>query len=330
MNLATPLRLEEAASLLNCPYVGDPHHLIHGINEIHRVARGDLTFVDVEKYYEKALYSAATTILINKSVPPPEGKGLLISEDPFRDYNYLTEYFQPSPSLSLQGSPQLGAEVEVGANTVFGEEVIIGEGTHIGHGVVIGSHVRIGAHCRIHPNVSILDHVIIGDHCCINAGTVIGSEAFYFKARPHGRDKMLTKGRVVIHEHVDIGANCTIDRGVSADTCIGAWTKLDNLVQVGHDTIIGQRCLIAAQVGIAGVVTLEDEVVLWGQVGVNKDLTIGKGAVVYGKTGVMSSLAGGKTYFGPIAAEYRQALREAASLKQLPDLLRWWKSQFSP
>jgi len=319
--------LEKAAQFLDCAFDGPADHLITGLNEIHKVSPGDLTFVDIEKYYSRALESPATTILINKAVPPPPGKGLLISTDPFRDFNRLTEWVQPRRPLDTHGRPRLGKGVRIGQNVVFGEEVEIGDGVEIGHNVVIGSHVRIGAHSLIHAGVQISDHCLIGAHVCINPGTVLGGEAFYFKGRPWGREKLLTKGRVVIHDHVDIGANCTIDRGVSGDTVIGKWTKLDNLVQVGHDTVIGERCLIAAQVGIAGVVTIEDEVILWGQVGVSKDLTIGKGAVLYGKTGVMSSLEGNRTYLGMIATEARQKLREISALHRLPELLRWWENR---
>lgn len=322
MKIAEEVTLNQLAGLLECTFKGDPSHRITGINEIHRVVPGDLTFVDVEKYYEKALTSAATTILINKEVEVPAGKGILISDDPFRDYNRLTEHFQPTHSLAVTAQPLLAEGVEIGQNVVFGEGVEIGAGTQIGHNVVIGSHVRIGKNCRIHAQVTLYDQVEIGDEVCINSGTVLGSEAFYFKSRPDSKEKLLTKGRVIIEDHVDIGANCTIDRGVSADTVIGAWTKLDNLIQVGHDTLIGKRCLIASQVGIAGVVTIEDDVILWGQVGVNKDLTIGKGAILLGKSGVMSSLEGGKTYLGMIAEPAREQLRTIAALRKLPDVLR--------
>lgn len=325
MKLSHSLTLRQAAEYLGCTWRGPDDHLISGINEIHKVVEGDLTFVDIEKYYAKALGSRATTILMNQDIEAPDGKGLLISDDPFRDYNRLTEWCQPQIPLDISAEPQLGADVKIGSNVVCGEGVIIEEGSEIGHNVVIGSHVHIGPHCRIHANVSIYDYSVIGAYVCINAGTVIGGEAFYFKARPEGRDKMLSKGRVVIEDHVDIGANCTIDRGVSGDTVIGAWTKLDNLIQIGHDTVIGKKCLIASQVGIAGVVTVEDEVILWGQVGITKDLTIGKGAELFGKAGVMSSLEGGKKYLGMVAVEARQKLREIAAIRKLPDLIREWQ-----
>ncbi|MEL6697726.1 MAG: UDP-3-O-(3-hydroxymyristoyl)glucosamine N-acyltransferase [Bacteroidota bacterium] len=325
MKCQPPITLEAVAHFLNCTYVGNPEHLIYGINEIHRVETGDLTFVDVEKYYTKALHSDADTILINQLVDPPEGKALLVSKDPFTDYNLLTEWIQPTSSLDVQGEPKLGKDVRIGHHVVFGQDVEIAEGVEIGHHVVIGSHVRIGKGSKIHSNVTLYDHVYIGEEVCINAGTVIGSEAFYFKTRPHGRDKMLTKGSVIIEDHVDIGANCTIDRGVSADTIIGAWTKLDNLIQIGHDTRIGKRCLIASQVGIAGVVDIEDDVILWGQVGINKDLRIGAGAQLYGKTGVMSDLKGKTTYLGMIATDARQKLREIAAIKKLPEMIKDWE-----
>ena len=144
----------------------------------------------------------------------------------------------------------------------------------------IGNHVRIGKNCIIHPNVTILDHCIIGDNVIIQAGTVIGSDAFYYNKKTN-RDvhykKMISCGRVIIEDCVEIGAGCTIDRGVSDDTVIGAGTKMDNMVHIGHDTVIGKNCLFAAQVGIAGATTIEDNVILWGQVGVSKTLTIGKG-----------------------------------------------------
>lgn len=325
MKLSSAHTLRQIANLIHATPIGPDDFPITGLNEIHDVEPGDLTFVDVEKYYKKALESDATVILINQTVEVPEGKAIIVSEDPFRDFNALTEYFRPQVPLHIQDQPAVEKEVKIAAGAVTGRNVSIGEATQIASGVVIGNNVKIGAHCFIHPNVTIYDHTVIGDHVTINAGSVIGGEAFYFKTRPESRDKMLSKGRVVIHDHVDIGANTTIDRGVTGDTIIGAWTKLDNLIQIGHDVKIGRRCTIASQVGIAGYVVVEDEVTLWGQVGVVKDLTIGKGATLMGKTGVMSSLEGGRTYLGMIASDVRSVLRETAAIKKLPEMIRWWE-----
>lgn len=305
MKFNQPVSLRELADFTGARVIGDGELLVHGINEIHKVEAGDITFVDHPKYYDKALSSAATYVIINKEVPAPDGKALLFAEDPFSVYIYIVKRFR-----SFQSS-----------NNPISETAVIGEGTIIQPGVFIGHHVRIGRNCIIHSNVSIYDHCELGDDVIIHANTVIGADAFYFKRRPEGYDKMLSCGRVVIHDRVEIGANCTIDKGVSHDTVIGAGTKLDNMVHIGHDTVVGKNCLMAAQVGVAGVTTIEDEVILWGQVGVQKDLTIGKGAIVLGKSGVTKSIAGGKTYFGLPAIDAREKMREMAALKQLPELL---------
>jgi UDP-3-O-[3-hydroxymyristoyl] glucosamine N-acyltransferase len=327
MRFSTPMRLADAAAFLGCDFVGPADHLILGMNEIHKVEAGDLCFVDFHKYYDKALNSAATTILIDQNVAVPEGKGLLVSKDPFSDFNRMAMLFQPRLPLNTAGAHDFGPDVIIGKGAVIGENVQLAPGVEIGHNAVIGSNVTIGAHTLIHPNVSVYDYTVIGAHCCINSGAVIGGEAFYFKKRPYGRDKMLSVGRVVIGDHVDIGANTTIDRGVSHDTVIGDYTKIDNLVQIGHDTVIGRRCVIAAQVGIAGVVTIEDDVSIWGQVGIVQDLTIGKGANLLGKTGVMSSLEGGKAYGGMIADDARTFLKKEATLRRLVELLPQLEAQ---
>ena len=305
MKFPSPVSIIELAKLTGSLLISRSEDLASGINEIHMVENGDITFVDHPKYYDKALSSAATFIIINKKIEAPEGKTLLINVDPFSAYIAIVKKFRSfTPStLNISNTAQ------------------IGEGTIIQPGSFIGNHVRIGKNCIIHSNVSVYDFTEIGDNVIIHANTVIGSDAFYFKRRPEGYDKMLSCGRVLIHDKVEIGASCTIDKGVSGDTVIGEGTKIDNQVHIGHDTVIGKNCLFAAQVGIAGVVIIEDDVILWGQVGVQKDLTIGKGAVVLGQSGIPKSLEGGKTYFGSPVQEAREKMRELAFVKQLPDII---------
>jgi UDP-3-O-[3-hydroxymyristoyl] glucosamine N-acyltransferase len=312
MKFEKPVKLSKMASLLKATFIGDPKHKIEGINEIHRVQPGDITFVDVEKYYKKALESAATTIIINKEITPPEGKAIIISEDPFKDFNYILEEFSPRVPTTLIKKPKLHDTVLVGKNVTFGRNVKIGQHVEIGSNVSIGHHVSIGDYSIIYPNTTIYDNVTIGKHVIIQSNSVIGSEAFYYKKREWGREKMLSKGGVIIEDFVEIGANTTI----------GEHTKIDNLVQIGHDTIIGKRCLIAAQVGIAGCVNIEDDVILWGQSGVPSDVTIGKGAILMAKSGAMSSLEGGKVYLGFVAKERMQFLRELAAIQNLPKLIQ--------
>jgi len=197
-------------------------------------------------------------------------------------------------------------------------------------GAYVGNNVRIGKDCIIHPNVVIMDHCVIGNNVIIQPGTVIGSDAFYYNKKTN-RDvhykKMLSCGRVVIEDDVEIGANCTIDRGVTADTIIGAGTKFDNLVHIGHDTVVGKNCLFAAQVGVAGATTIEDEVILWGQVGVSKTLTIGKGAELYAQSGVPASLEGGKKYFGSPVEDAKNKMKEFVWIKRIPLL---WEKVMKP
>lgn len=302
--------LGEVADLIGAQAIGPHDFVVQGLNEIHMVEPGDLTFVNVEKYYQKALSSKATTILIDKEVDCPEGKTLLISADPFRDYTFLAKNFKPTPRP---------------ANTHFerGEGVKIGLNSIIHHGVVIGNNVVIGDNCIIYPNVVIYDDTMIGNNVIIHANSSIGSDAFYYS----NFQKMHSCGRTVIKDWVEIGANCSIDRGVSGDTVIGAHTKFDNQVHIGHDTEVGEHCIFAAQVGIAGVTKVEDRVILWGKVGVTKNIVIGKGAVVMATSGVSKSLEGGKVYFGAPAKENRKALREMAALGRLPDLMEEWRKK---
>ncbi len=302
--------LKEISEIISCNYVGDDNFPVLGMNEIHVVEEGDIVFVDHPKYYDKALQSKATIVLINKEVDCPEGKALLISDDPFRDFNKLTQHFKP-----FQAS-----NVSVSASAK------IGEGTIIQPNCFIGNNVVIGKNCLIHATVTIYDDTIIGDNVIIHSGTVLGADAFYYKKRPEGFDQLISGGRVVIQDNVGIGANCTIDRGVTGDTTIGEGSKLDNMIQVGHDTVIGKKCLIASQTGIAGCVVIEDEVTLWGQVGTTSGITIGAKAVILGQTGVTKSVEGGKTYFGTPVDESREKLKELANIRKIPQIIEDLKS----
>jgi UDP-3-O-[3-hydroxymyristoyl] glucosamine N-acyltransferase len=297
--------LEEIANLLKCEFIGDKNFEVLGMNEIHVVEPGDIVFVDHPKYYDKALQSAATIVLINKKVECPEGKALLISDDPFRDFNTLTKHFKPFQF----------------ANVAISSSASIGEGTVIQPNSFIGNHVKIGKNCLIHSNVSIYDHTIIGDNVIIHAGTILGADAFYYKKRPEGFDQLISGGRVVIEDNVGIGALCTIDKGVTGDTTIKEGTKIDNQVHVGHDSVIGKKCLIASQTGIAGCVVIEDEVTIWGQVGTTSGITIGAKAVIMGQTGVTKSVEGGKSYFGTPIEESREKLKQLANIKKIPEIL---------
>lgn len=297
--------LKEIAEIIGCQYVGADDFPVGGMNEIHVVTPGDIVFVDHPKYYDKALESAATIVLINKEVECPDGKALLISDDPFRDFNTLTKHFRPF----------------VAANVSISQSATIGENTVIQPNCFVGHNVTIGKNCLLHANVIVYDNTVIGDNVIIHSGTILGADAFYYKKRPEGFDQLLSGGRVVIENNVGIGALCTIDKGVTGDTTIGAGTKIDNQVHVGHDTVIGKKCLIASQTGIAGCVVIEDEVTMWGQVGTTSGITIGTKAVILGQTGVTKSVEGGKSYFGTPIEESREKLKQLANVKRIPEIL---------
>jgi UDP-3-O-[3-hydroxymyristoyl] glucosamine N-acyltransferase len=305
MKLAQGVTVQELAEITGAEILGEPDFVATGINEIHMVEKGDITFVDHPKYYDKVLHSAASVIIINKKDDAPRGKTLLFCTDPFSAYVTLVKRFRPF----------------IPATAMVSDTAEIGEGTIIQPGVFVGNHVRIGKNCLIHANVTINDHCILGDNVILNPNVVLGGDAFYFKRRPDRFEKMESCGRVVIGNDVEIGSGTTIDRGVSGDTVIGDGSKLDNLIQIGHDTVIGKNCLIASQVGIAGVTVIQDNVTIWGQVGIQKDLVIESGAEILAKSGVPKSLKGNTTYFGIPVREAREKMKEIALLKQLPGIL---------
>lgn len=307
MKLNHPIPILEIAQQINAKLIGDPNIEVTHLVEIHKVCRGGLIFVDVEKYYNRAIYSSAIAIIINKEIECPEGKALLVVDDPFKAYNSLAEQY--SPLLRLEKA--------------HSETAQIGENTIIEPGVVLGNHVKIGDNCRIRANTVICDYTEIGNNVIIHPNTTIGSDAFYFHGnKDRSQERWHSIGRVVIHDDVEIGAGCTIDKGVSGDTIIGQGTKIDNQVHVGHGVEIGKHCILAAQVGIAGKTVVQDYVIMYGQVGVSKSLVIGEGATILAQAGVPKSIPGGKRYFGTPAADASTSFREYIALQGLPDMMK--------
>ena len=307
MKFPSPVPVKWLAEFLEAELIGNTEAHATGINEIHKVEEGDIVFVDHPKYYDTCLRSPATFIIINSIVECPAGKALLVVPEPFDAYLKIVRHFRPF-------EPATG---------MISESATVGKGTYIYPGAFIGHHVQVGDGCTIYPGVIILDHCVIGNNVVIQSGTVVGSDAFYYNTRKNREvwyRRMESCGRVLIEDNVEIGAGCTIDRGVTHDTIIGKGTKMDNLIHIGHDTVVGKNCLFAAQVGIAGAVDIGDGVVLWGQVGVSKTLTIGENAVVYAQSGVAGTLEGGKIYFGSPADDAIVKKRELVYLKRLPEI----------
>lgn len=306
MDFQKPLKLSEIASIIKGKVIGDPDSIVVGLNEIHIVRKGDITFVDHPKYFKKVLESVASYIIINEEVNAPKGKSLILHASPMDAFNLLISKFRPLvPATSM-----ISSSADIGVNTI------------IQPGAFVGNNVKIGNNCVIHANASIYDDTIIGDNVIIHSNTVIGSDAYYFQKREDNYVKFLSGGRVIINSNVEIGASCSIDRGVTSDTVIGEGTKMDNQCQVGHDTLIGKHCLIGAFAAIAGVTTIEDEVVLWARVAINKDITIGKKAVILATSAVDKTIEGNKVYMGSPVMEVRQYWRQFAAMRRLPEIIK--------
>ena len=303
MKLPREYSLSEICDLISCTYIGKPEHKITGINEIHMVENGDIVFVDHPKYYDKALSSAATTIIINKEVACPDGKALIISQTPFDEFNRLTRYFMPEKDPYKSVNQNIDSTAVVFPN------------------VFLGSNVTIGENCKIMAGAVIGDNTIIENNVIIGPNTVLGHSAFYYKKKETGYDRMHSCGGVHIESEVEIGALCTIDAGVTGMTRIGKGTKLDNQVHIGHDTQVGEYCLMASGVGIAGCVIIKNHVTLWGQVGCASNVTIEDNVTVYAQSGIGKNLAAGKTYFGSPCEEAKEKFREIIALKKLPNLI---------
>ncbi|MEO8412017.1 MAG: UDP-3-O-(3-hydroxymyristoyl)glucosamine N-acyltransferase [Ginsengibacter sp.] len=307
MQFPSPVSAQWIARFINAEITGNEDASATGVNELHEVSEGDIVFVDHPKYYDTCLNSAATFIIIDKKTEAPPGKTLLIVDEPFEAYSKIVQHFRPFTT----------------SNKMISDTATTGTNSIIMPNVFLGNHVTVGDNCIIHPNVSIYDYSIIGNNVEIHSGTVIGSDPFYLNTKKNRKawyKKMPACGNVVIEDNVEIGANCTIDRGVSNKTKIGMGTKLDNLVHIGHEVVIGKNCILAAQVGIAGGTTLGDGVILWGQVGVNKTITIGDNAVVMGQAGITSSIEGNKAYWGTPIQEFYSKRKELVLIKRLPEI----------
>lgn len=282
------------ASLLDCQFSGDKNLFATGINEIHVVEQGDIAYVDHPKYYQKALDSAASIILIPEEVPIPAGKALLIHPQPFDAFNFLVHSFVSQLKL---------------------EDACVHESAVIYPNVYLGKNVHISEHCVIHAGAHIADHTHIESGVIIGPNSVIGFDAFYYKKKESGYDRMISCGGVHISANVEIGALCTIDRGVTGITRIGTGTKIDNQVHIGHDTQIGTNTLIAAGCGISGCVKIGNNVKIWGQVGMASGIEIRDNAIILGQSGVTKNVPEGAEYFGTPAGPVKEKYTELVYLR---------------
>jgi UDP-3-O-[3-hydroxymyristoyl] glucosamine N-acyltransferase len=302
MTFDQPVPVTQIATWIGATLKGNTALILEGINEIHKVRAGDITFVDHPKYYEASLSSAASAIIVPNDMPCPDGKCLLIVEKPFLAYELIVNRYRPLEALVPDEDSQ---------------------GVHpsaiIEQGAIIGQHTRIGKHSHIQAGAIIRPYSYIGERVIIQSGAVIGAQAFYFKKWPEGYQAWTGCGRVIIEDDVWIGAGTTIAQGVSGDTIIGQGTKIDCQVQIGHGVVIGKHCILAAQIGIAGKSKIGDWCTIYGQVGIAQNLTIGDRTTVWAQSGISKDLEDGKTWFGSPAIEARDKLKEMAAIRMLTD-----------
>ncbi len=320
--------LSEIASQLGLEMRGGDTE-ISGVATLEDAGPADLSFLANPKYTEQLANTKAGAVITF----PENARGeqsFVLSPTPYLDFARAVQLFD-SPQGFHSGKSEeafIHPEAEVDAQAVVYPQACIGPGSSIGtHSAVfpsvyIGENCRIGRNCTLYPGVSIMANSVLGDNVTIHAGTVIGSDGFGFAQNEAGMEKFPQVGGVRIEDGVEIGANCTVDRAALGETVIGRGTKIDNLVQIGHNVRIGENCILVAQVGIAGSTRIGNQVILAGQVGIAGHLSIGDGCRVAAKSGINKSLAPGTDVGGIPAVDHSQFLRNSVALSKLPDMLK--------
>lgn len=326
---AGPLDLARIGQLTGARLVSGPSDTqIWDVASLDRAAQRHISFCDSPKFTGPLKQTRASAVFVTAALAAnvPEGVQVMECARPSMAFAQVATALYPksgmiwpagkAPVMAISPSARFGSDTVVAPGVFVGDDVEIGDRVTIAPGVVIGRGVRIGHDTQIASGVSI-SHALIGDRCIIHPGTRIGQDGFGFVNSAQGHFKIPQLGRVIIQDQVEIGANVAIDRGALGDTVIGEGTKIDNLVQIGHNTLIGRHCIIVSQVGISGSCEIEDFAVLGGQVGVADHLKIGKGAYVAARTGVTNSLEGGKVYGGFPARPVEQWRREVAVVSRM-------------
>lgn len=318
--------------------VDNPGIEIAGVASLHEACPNEASFLGNPKYYEDFLATKAGLVLVPPGVPKhPEGVVLVEVENPSLAFNELVRHFKASsyqfkagihPTAYIDPSAVLNSErVSVGPHAVIGVGVVIGDGADIGAGCCIGDGAVLGKSCRLHANVVVRERCRLGDRVVIQPGAVIGSDGFGFLMNEEGRYVGIDQvGIVELGDDVDIGANTTIDRARFGRTVIGEGTKIDNLVQIGHNVVIGKHCVIVSQSGVAGSTSIGDYCVFAAQTGIAGHLKIGAKTTLAVRTGVITDLEGDTVYWGPIASPFKEGSRQFAAIRKLPSVLKEWNS----
>ncbi|MGR9088402.1 MAG: UDP-3-O-(3-hydroxymyristoyl)glucosamine N-acyltransferase [Gammaproteobacteria bacterium] len=333
-----PMTLKELADLCGARIAGgDPAVIIHSAADIKSAGPSQVTQLTDSRYapYIQNTKASACFIAENHAATPvPDTLALLICADPEISFIEALKALHPeeehedgiAPLAVIEKNVTLGDHLYIGPFAVIGANSSIGDHGVILAGAYIGRNVTIGKHCRIHPYAVIYDDIRIGDHVTIHAGAIIGADGFGYKFRHHRHLKVPQVGNVIIQDHVEIGANTCIDRGALGSTTIGEGSKIDNLVQIGHNNQVGKHVIMCGQTGVSGSCSIEDYAILAGSAGIADHVTIGKGAVVMARSGVAGDIPAGTQVFGSPAKDKKTAYREQVALSKLPELLKKVKS----
>lgn len=324
-----PFTAAEIARQMNGDVMGDGSVMLTGFAPANRAQQGDLTFAENAEYLALAEQSAASAIIVDSSVAS-SAKVLIRVANPRVAFAKTLALFFPEPRFKagvhptavIPASAQVDASAHVGPYCVLGENVRIGARAVLQGGIHVGASSRIGADSNIFPNVTIYHGSEIGERVRIHSGTVIGADGFGYVPDNGAHLKVPQIGHVVVGDDVELGANVTVDRGALGPTVIGRGTKVDNLVQIGHNVVLGEHCIVVSQVGIAGSCTIGHHVTLGGQVGIGGHLKIGNHVQVAAKSGVMHDIPDGEKWLGAPAQPDRQTKRQMLAIQQLPELIR--------
>lgn len=320
--------LRELAELVGGRVIGDPSVVISGISGIKEAGPNYITFVSNPKYATYIQTTEAAAIIVGKEMDSP--KPLLITKDPYLAYARIAQVFfrveatplGVSPEALVEESARIGNDVSIHPLVYVGKEAVIGDRTVLMPGVVVGDNVHIGEDCLIHARVSILERCRVGDRVIIHSGAVIGSDGFGFARDGEEHVKIPQVGIVQIDDDVEIGANCTVDRAALGSTWIKRGVKIDNLVQVAHNVVVGENSLLIAQVGISGSSEIGRNVVLAGQVGVAGHIKIGNNVMIGGQSGVGKDIMDGDIVSGSPTMPHGQWLRVAGLIPKLPHIYK--------
>lgn len=329
-----PITLKELADACDARLVGgEASTLIHSASDISSAQAGQVTQLTNSRYLPHFKTSSASACFIAENFTVtdiPEGLALLVCADPEISFINAVGLLHPEriypPQIAAQAvvdpTVTLADGVYIGAFAVLGEHASIGADTAILVGAYIGNNVKIGKNCRIYPYAVIYDDVVIGDNVIIHSGAIIGADGFGYKFRNYQHVKVPQVGNVVIADHVEIGANTCIDRGALGSTQIGAGTKVDNLVQIGHNNKVGKNVIMCGLTGVSGSCNIDDFAILAGSSGIADHVTIGKGAVVMARSGVAGDVPAGAQFFGSPAKDKKTAYKEQIALSKLPELIK--------